>query len=156
MATRRLLICNAIVAKLATISGLTARWLHDGEFDENTEASATAPQAIVVPGSDTLSGPMSNGVQRELVGHVIVETNVGEGEVDDTKRAAVDEVVADVESALLDLHADSAALGVPGVTEFNVTETLTTFDGGGNGRFAARIDWLCSYRHAAADSREVP
>lgn len=158
MATRRLLICNAIVAKLATVAipGLTARWLYDGQYDENTEARAgEPPQAVVVQGSDSQSQVLSSGVAMELTGHVIYETNAN-GEMNDATREVLDEELAKVEQALLELHADPEELGIAGVTQFDRTEFLVTFAGGGNGRFAARLDWACNYRHAATDPREVP
>jgi hypothetical protein len=156
--SRRQLICDAIVAKLGVLPGVTARWLHDGELDESTES--TTPMAVVVPGSDSITGTLNRSVQRELLGHIIFETTVGVP-MNATSRATADAQLSAIEGALLQLSADTddqaqqpgmpISRTVPGVTEFEVLELQTTFDGGATGRFAARIDWVCRYRHDSTD-----
>lgn len=142
------------MARLDDVDGIVARWLHDGEYDENTAvAEGGTPQAIVVPGADTLQQHQSNVTNRTLAGHVIVEANVGVP-MSEEKRAEVDEIFCQVEAVLLGISADTPTLDVPSVTQFDVTEVVTTFDGGGDGRWGARFDWSCEYRVSATDPRE--
>lgn len=154
MPSRRLTICEALVDRLSEIDGMEARWLHEGEQNENTEvAEGGTPQIVVVPGSDTLTGHQSNLTDRTLNGHIIFEANLGTP-MDEGRRADLDELACEVEAHLLGISADNPTLGVGGVTKFDLTEVVTTFDGGGAGRWSTRFDWTCNYRVSALDPRE--
>ena len=155
--SRRLQICTAIVTALATadIPDLKARWLFEGE-DELTTIEEGVPQAVVVPGRDERTGQQANMLERQLSGHVIFSTDAG-GEFDDTRRAAVHEQLTKVEATMLALGAGAAGVvaineQIAGVTEFDVETTFDTIIGV-QGRFNARIDWVCRYRHDLTDPR---
>lgn len=146
MASVSHLIGEAIIAKLATIDGLTVRW-----FDDNDPEPAVA-YLVMGTNSVTARTTSGGGISRTLSGHVgfTYETDTESGAVSTESREAVDELVAEVENAMLELENE---LDVVPDNEFSFTGTSYGAAGETGGSFTVRIEWECRYRHAATDVR---
>lgn len=138
-------IAAGILAKLETIDGLTVRWFDEADPEEGA--------AYLVLSGNELSARDSGGVYRTLTGHVgfTYETALEDGAPTPAQREAVAELVAKIETALLEYEHE---IDTTPDAEFSFVSTQYGHGGEVGGIFSVRVEWQCRYRHAPTNPRE--